>query len=177
MRRNVRSTAQLLGVERQPNGSPHTRSERLGVSKRQKTDVVDLRLNERRRVKVRLRANLKLHTICSLPGIVLCLATSLDVTADAVVVARGVFLEAVASNEGDGVLRSAEAETSCVAGDLGLGDVVGGFSTEEEAVMAENGISGEGGALENNDVRYKIACDVIKKAKRVVIKIRCQYNA
>jgi hypothetical protein len=121
----------------------------LSVSERQQANVVDLRLDVCGIFKVRLCANLQLHTINRLPDVVLGLATSLDIAVDTVVVARGVLLEAVACKESDGVLGGAEAETSSVAGDLSLGDIVGSLSTEEEAVMAENGISGEGGALEN----------------------------
>lgn len=49
--------------------------------------------------------------------------------------------------DGNGVLGGVEADSGGVAGDLAFGDVVGGLSTDEETVTAEDSIGSEGGAL------------------------------
>ena len=54
--------------------------------------------------------------------------------------------------EGDGVFRSAEANGRGVAGDLALSDVVRSLTTKEESVAADDGISGEGRALQSNRI-------------------------
>ena len=80
-------------------------------------------------------------------GVVDGLGAGLDVRGDAVVVASGEGGQITETVEGDGVLWGGVADGTGVAGDLALGDVVRGLSTDEETVTAENGVSGESGAL------------------------------
>lgn len=63
------------------------------------------------------------------------------------VVAGSVGREVAKTVDGDSVLGSAEAQSSGISGDLARGHVVGGLSTEEETITANNGVSSEGGAL------------------------------
>jgi len=57
---------QFLCVDSQTKGSLNTRAERLSVTKGNDTSVVDLGLDERRRVEVRLGANLEGSTAVDL---------------------------------------------------------------------------------------------------------------
>lgn len=52
--------------------------------------------------------------------------------------------------EGNGVLRSAEADGSRVLGDLSLSHIVRSLTTDEETVTAKDGVRRESGTLENN---------------------------
>ena len=109
--------------------------------------VVDLRLHKRRRVEVRLGADLEVDGLGRALGVVGGLGARLDVGGDTVVVARGEEVEVVQALEGDGVLGSAEADGGSVPGDLALSDVVRSLTTKEESVTADDGVSGEGRAL------------------------------
>ena len=66
------------------------------------------------------------------------------------VVARGEEVEVVETLYGNRVLRRAEANRCGVACYLALGDVVRRLRAEQEAVTAENGVRGEGGALQRD---------------------------
>lgn len=80
-------------------------------------------------------------------GIVDGLGTSLDVTADAVVVGRGEGLEVVETVEGNGVLRGVVPDGGSVAGDVPTGNVICGLGTDKETVATQNGVCSESGAL------------------------------
>lgn len=66
------------------------------------------------------------------------------------VVACSKSAEVTETMEGNGVLGSTVAEGSSVTGNLSVSNIVRSFSTEEETVTTENGISGEGRALQRN---------------------------
>lgn len=82
-------------------------------------------------------------------GVIDGLGTSLNVGVDSVVVRGGEGVEVIDAVNGDSVFGCVVANGGGVAGDLASGNVVGGLSTEEESVTAENGVSGEGRALES----------------------------
>lgn len=64
------------------------------------------------------------------------------------VVAGGEEGQVVAGGDGSGVLGNAVADGSRVLGDGGLVDVVATLSTDEEALVAENGVEVGGGAVQ-----------------------------
>jgi hypothetical protein len=64
-----------------------------------------------------------------------------------VVVARSERVKVAEAVEGDGVLSRGVTDGSGVAGDATLGNVVGRLGTSDEAVTADDSVSGEGGAL------------------------------
>lgn len=114
------------------------------------TGVVDLRLDERSRVKIDLGTDLEADVARRRrTGVVDGLRASLDVGVDTVVVARGERAEVAETVEGDGVLGRAVADGGRVLRDLALGNVVRRLSTDEEAVATDDGVSGERGALAN----------------------------
>lgn len=120
------------------------------------TGVVNLRLDERSRVKVDLGTYLEADVARRRrTGIVHGLRASLHVGVDAVVVARGERAEVAETVEGDGVLGRAVTDGGRVFRDLALGDVVRRLSTDEEAVAADDGVSGEGGALANANTQIR----------------------
>ena len=97
---------------------------------------------------LRLSADLEVDALgCSL-GVVGGFGTSLDVSRDAVVVARREQVEVIQALEGDCVLRSAEADGRGITRHLALGDIVRGLSTEQEALAANDGVCGESRALD-----------------------------
>lgn len=125
-----------------------TRAESLGVSKGEDTAVVDLGLDERRRVKVSFRADLEDDLVVrSLVG---RLRTSLDVAGYSVVVRGGVVFELVGCEKRDSVLGRTEANTSSVLVDLAGSDIVASLTTKEEAVVSNDRISGHSWALRKN---------------------------
>lgn len=63
------------------------------------------------------------------------------------VVARSESLEVVETVNSYSILGSVVTNGSGISGDLTLSDVICGFSTEQEAITTEDGISGEGRAL------------------------------
>jgi hypothetical protein len=97
---------------------------------------------------LRLGANLEVDVLGRRLGIVGGLGASLDVGRDAVVVARREQVEVVQALERDGVLGRAEADSGGITGHLTLSDVVRRLSTKEEAITADDGVSGKGRALE-----------------------------
>lgn len=125
-----------------------TRAESLGVAKGEDTAVVDLGLDERRRVKVSFRADLEDDLVVrSLVG---RLRTSLDVAGYSVVVRGGVIFELVGCEKRDSVLGRTEANTSSVLVDLAGSDIVASLTTKEEAVVSNDCISGHSWALRKN---------------------------
>lgn len=63
------------------------------------------------------------------------------------VVAGSEGAEVAETVEGDGVLGGREADGTGVAGDGAREDIVRSLGTDQEAVPADNGVGGEGGAL------------------------------
>jgi len=64
-----------------------------------------------------------------------------------VVVARGEGVEVVETVKGEGILGSIVAESSRVAGNFALGDVVSSLGTKKEAITAKDGVRSECGTL------------------------------
>lgn len=144
---------ELGGVEGKAERGLDAGAESLGVAEDKDTRVVDLGLDEGGVVKVSLGADLERDTAGGRLGVVDSLGAGLDVLRDLVVVRGGEGGEVAEAVEGDGVLGGGEAEGSGVAGDgTGL-DVVRGLGTDKETVVADNGVSGEGGALKKS-VRF-----------------------
>lgn len=138
---------ELGGVEGKAERGLDTGAEGLGVAEDKDTSVVDLGLDKGGVVKVSLGADLEGDGTGGGLGVVDSLGTSLDVLGDLVVVRGGEGGELAEGVEGHGVLWGRVAESSGVAGDgTGL-DIVRCLTTDEETVVADNGVSGEGGAL------------------------------
>lgn len=89
---------------------------------------------------VRLGTNLKVDTGGGSLGIVDSLGTGLDVGAHTVVVASGKSRSITQAMDGDGVIRSAEANSTGVTGEATIGDVVSSLGTNEESVATEDGV-------------------------------------
>lgn len=104
-------------------------------------------LSERRGVQLVLAGNLKADGVTGL-GVPGGLGTSLDLSVNAVVVAGREEGQVVASGDGSRVLGKAVANGSGVLGDGSLLDIVATLSTDEEALVAEDGVEVGGGALQ-----------------------------
>lgn len=76
------------------------------------------------------------------------LGTGLNLGVHAVVVAGGEQRQVVAGGDGSGVLWNAVADGSGVLGDGSLGDIVATLSTDQEALVAENGVEVGSGAVQ-----------------------------
>lgn len=97
-------------------------------------------LGEGQGVELVLGGNLKTNALTALE-IVGGLSTSLNVGVDLLVVRSGKNAQVLHGNEGGGEGRGLVAETSAVAGDGGLGDVVASLSTGNEALVADSGVN------------------------------------
>jgi hypothetical protein len=139
---------QFLRVEGQTEGGLYARAEGLSVTEGNDTRVVDLGLDEGRRVEVCLGANFQCNTSVGGLGVVYSLGAGLDVATDTVVVRRGEGIEVVETVQGDGVFGGIVPDGGSVAGDVATGDVVRSFGAEKEAVAAQNGVCSESGTLE-----------------------------
>jgi len=111
------------------------------------TNRIRTHLSERRGVQLVLAGNLQADSVASL-GVPGGLGTSLNLGVDTVVVASREEAQVVGSGDGSGVLGKAVANSSRVLGDGGLLDIVASLSTDEEALVAENGIEVGSGSLE-----------------------------
>ena len=96
-----------------------------------------------KRVYTRLNANLKVDTGSGRLGVIDSLGTGLDVWAYTVVVAGSECGPITQTMDGDGVVRSAEADSTRVTGEATLCDVVGSLGTEKESVTTEDSVGGE----------------------------------
>lgn len=138
---------ELGGVEGKAERGLDTGAESLGVAEDKDTSVVDLGLDEGGVVEVSLGADLDGDVAGGGLGVVDSAGASLNVLRDTVVVRGREGREVLERVEGDGVLGSRVADGGGVAAEgTGL-DVVRSLTTDEEAVVADNGVSGEGGAL------------------------------
>jgi len=138
---------QFLCVKSQTERSLNTRTEGLSVTKGNDARVVDLGLDERRRVKVGLGTNFKANTAVSGLGVVDGLGAGLNVTADAMVVGRGEGLEVIETMEGNSVLRGIVSDGRSIAGDVATSNVVRSLGTDKETIATQNGVRSESGAL------------------------------
>ena len=96
----------------------------------------------------RLGTNFKSDTRRGGFGVIDSLGTSLDISADAVVVAGMECVQVAKGVESDGVFWGIVANCSGVARDFALCDVISGLSTDEEAIASKDGIGSDCGALE-----------------------------
>ena len=96
-------------------------------------------LGEGQGVELVLGGNLKTDALTALE-IVGGLSTSLNVGVDLLVVRSGKNAQVLHGNERGGEGRGLVAETSTVAGDGGLGDVVASLSTGNETLVADGGV-------------------------------------
>ena len=101
----------------------------------------------------RLRANLERDAALGRLRVVDGLGAGLDVLGDAVVVGRVEGVELVQAVERDGVVGVRVAERGGPLGDRAVRDVVRGLGADEEAVAADDGVSGDGRALRDANAR------------------------
>ena len=92
---------------------------------------------------IRFNTNFEVDTGGGGLGIIDSLGTSLDVRAHTVIVAGGECRSVTQALNGDSVIRSAEADSTGVAGELAVGDVVRGLGTDQEPITAKDGVGGE----------------------------------
>lgn len=104
-------------------------------------------LDERDGVQAVLGGDLKADGVAAL-GVPGGLGAGLDLGVDLVVVAGSEDAQVVGGGDGGAVGQGVVADGGAVAGDLGLGDVVAGRGTSEEALAADHGVDVGGGALE-----------------------------
>jgi hypothetical protein len=104
-------------------------------------------LGEGRGVQAVLAGNLKADSVAGV-GVPGSLGTGLDLSVDAVVVAGGEEGQVVAGSDSSGVLGNAVTDGSGVLGDGSLVDIVATLSTDEEALVAENGVEVGSGAVQ-----------------------------
>ena len=93
-----------------------------------------------RRMYIRLGANLERDSRGRGIGIIYSLRASLNVGAHTVVVARSKGAQVGEAMESDRVIGCREAASSRVLRDTAFSDVVGRFSTNEEAITAEDSV-------------------------------------
>lgn len=141
------SVVEALGVETQTERDLDARAQSLGVTEAQDTRVVDLGLDERGVVEVGLGADLEVDLTGRAAGVVDGLGTSLDVLGDLVVVRSRVSRKVTQGVQGDGVVWGRVTDGGRVTGDGTSEDVVGGLTTDEEALTTDDGVGGESGAL------------------------------
>lgn len=93
---------------------------------------------------LRLGTNFKSDTRGGGLGIVDSLGAGLNVGTDAVVVAGREGVQVTETVEGDSVFGGVVTNGGGVTGDFAVANVVGGLSTDEKTVTAEDCVSGEG---------------------------------
>ena len=115
---------------------------------------------------LQLGANLESNGRGRCLGVVDGLGTSFNVRAYAVIVARGKGAEIGETLESNGIIGRREASGGRVSGDTALSDIVRGFRTNEEAIMAHHGVGGQSGALWNGE-RVVVSPWVGRRRERV----------
>ena len=138
---------ELLGIEGSTETKGNTLTEEDVVGQSSNTAVVDLGLGEGERVNAVLGGNLKTDIVAAL-RVPDGLGASLDLGVDLVVVRGGEDAQVVRGNDGGGVQWLGIADTERVAGDSRLLDVVAGLGTDEEAIVADDGVEVGGWALQ-----------------------------
>ena len=140
---------QSLGINGGTETESDTGAENLAVSQSGDTLVVDLSLNEGVRVELVLAGDLEANTAGRAAlGVPSGLGTGLNLSVDVVVVRGSKDVQAVGGSDRSGVLGDAVTDGSGVLGDLSSLDIVANLGTGKEAVMADNDITVEGGALQ-----------------------------
>ena len=160
----VGSLVQLGGVKETTDRDLDALAESLGVSETEDTGVVDLGLDKGIAVEVELGTNLEgnggLGALLGL-GIPDGLSTSLEIRVDAVVVRSREDLERVVGVESNRVLGGGVTGSGSKAGDVRSTDVVGEVTSDDEAVTADDDITGEGGALEEVEVGAGVEAELL----------------
>lgn len=142
-----------LGVEGETESGLDPRSEGLGVAEDKETGRVDLGLDEGGGVEVVLGSNLEVDLADGRLGVVDGPGSSLCREVNSVVVRGREGAEVAEGMDGGRVLGGGVADGGGVLGD-GTGElVVGGLSSDEEAVSGDNGVSGDGGSLKKQNRR------------------------
>ena len=96
-----------------------------------------------KREYVRLCTNLEVNTGSGSLGIIDGLGTSFDIGAHTVVVTGSESRSIAQTMDGDGIIRSTEADSTRATGEATLGDVVRCVGTDEEPVTTEDGVGSE----------------------------------
>jgi hypothetical protein len=108
---------------------------------------------------IRFGANLEGNTTVGGFGVVNSLCSSLNVTANTVVVAGAESLEVVKTVKGDGVFGGVVADGSSVTGHVAFGNIIGRLSANQKSITTQNGVGSESGALSERaslaNVRYQ----------------------
>lgn len=112
---------------------------------------------------LRLGTNFESNTRSGSLGVIDSLGTSLNIRADAVVVAGGEGVQVVETVEGDGVFRSVVTKGSRVTGDLAFSKVVGSLSSDEEAITTENSVSSKGRTLQSSKLASEFIIELLMK--------------
>lgn len=99
---------------------------------------------------IRLDADFEVDTGGGSLGIVDSLGTGLDIWAHTMIVAGSECGSIAQAVEGDGIVRSAKADSTGVTGETTLGDVVSSLGTKEESITTEDGVSSECWSLKQN---------------------------
>ena len=111
------------------------------------TRVVNLGLDERGGVKVSLSTDLESNTAVGGLRVVDSLGASLNVTANAVVIAGREGVQVVQGVNGDSVLWGVVTNGTSITGDVPASDVVRSLGTNEEAIATKDSVGGEGRSL------------------------------
>lgn len=136
---------ELLDVGLQTNAQSDTGAESLAVAQGSDTLVVELTLDEGAGVESvldsSLEANVALGGGSEVPG---GASTNLGSNVNTVVDGGGVEREVVGGSQGNTVSRGSVADLGSKAGESGLLDVVAELGTTDEALLAQNKVTGEG---------------------------------
>lgn len=137
-------------VKRKSERSLDARSETLRVTEKNDTGRVNLGLDERRRVEVRLGANLGRDGTLGGLGVPDGLSANLDLRRDAVVVRRREDRSVTERVDGGGVGGGGVADRTGVLRDGAGKGVDGRLGSDEEAVLGEDSVGGDRGALRDS---------------------------
>ena len=178
---------ELSGVESQTELSLNSRTEWLGVSQGKDTSVVDLCLYKSSRVEVtsiiwdinslirdnkdswyvRLSTNFKSNPVGGFRCIVDGTTPGFDITAYTVIITCSELGEFVRCKEGDSVFRRAESNSCRVPGNLSRRDIVLSLSTDEETIMAKNGVGSNGRSLNVRKRKLKsVVCSDASRSRK-----------
>lgn len=143
----VGGLVKLLCIERSANTKGDAFAEQDVVSNSSNTTVVDLGFDKRQGVQAILRGDFETDSVTGLavPG---GLGGGLDLAVHLVVVASSENAQVVAGGDGSRVGRSLVADSSTVAGDSSLVDVVAGTGTGQKAIVANHSVNIGSGTLQ-----------------------------
>lgn len=166
-----------MSVKSKTKGGLDTGTEGLRVSESQNTSVVDLGFDEGGRVKIGLGADFQRNARSGGLCVIDRLSSGFDIGADSVVVAGSKGVEVVETVDSHGVFWCIVTDSSGVAGDLSISDIVRSLSTKEETIATEDGVSSESGTLEHVEgaasVDTRLLVDDVEQS-RFVSSVGCQ---